>query len=147
MTKRDILTALNSQELVDVTFGEETITVEDMVDFIEKSIAQLDARTAKAKEKAAEKKAAGDALKARIREVLSEDPMTVAEIVEALDDEEVTNAKVIARLTQLGKAGEVFKSDRKVDGRTLKIYATVPFEEPEVDANDLVDPDADATEE
>ena len=54
---------------------------------------------------------------------------------------------LIARLTQLGKAGEVFKSDRKVDGRTLKIYATVPFEEPEVDANDLVDPDADATEE
>ena len=133
MTKKDILTALNAQTLVDVTVGEETVTVDDMVDFIEKSIAQLDARTEKARAKAAEKKAAGDELKANIKAVLSETPMTVADIVEALDDPEVTNAKVIARLTQLVNAQEIFKTDARVDKRTLKVYSTVPFPAEETD--------------
>ena len=123
ITKKQIMEALNAQTFNEVVLGDITVTPEDIKEFIEKSIVQIDARAVKAAERAAEKKVAGDELRAQVKAVLSaENPMTITEIVAAMNDEDVTNAKVVARLTQLVKTGEVVKNDIKVDGRNLKTY-------------------------
>lgn len=128
VTKKDVLNALATINFTeDVTVGDVVVTPADIKDFIENSIVQIDNRAAKAAERAAEKKQAGDELRAKIKAVIEDGPKTIAEIVEALDDEDVTSAKVVSRLTQLVKLGEAFKADTKVDSRTIKVYSTVPF--------------------
>ena len=122
-TKRQVLEALNTFTFDEVLVGETVVTPEDIKDFIEKSIIQLDAKNEKAAERAAAKRAAGDELRAQVKAVLGTTPLKVSEIVTLIDNPEVTNAKVIARLTQLVKAGEVVKDDVKEDGRTLKVYS------------------------
>ena len=123
MTKRQIFEALNTMTFEDVIVGDAIVTDADIKDFIEKSIAQIDARNEKVKERQAQKKAEGDELRAQVKAVLGTAPLKVSEIVTLIDNPEVTNAKVIARLTQLVKAGEVVKDDVKEDGRTLKVYS------------------------
>lgn len=128
MTKRDVLNALATVDFTeDITVGDVVVTPADIAEFVENSLAQLDNRAAKAAERAANKKAEGDQMRATIKAVIGETPMTIAEIIEAVDDPELTNAKAVARLTQLVKLGEIYKADTKVDGRTLKVYSTVPF--------------------
>ena len=122
-TKRQVLEALNTFTFDEVLVGETVVTPEDIKDFIEKSIIQLDAKNEKAAERAAAKRAAGDELRAQVKAVLGATPLKVSEIVTLIDNPEVTNAKIIARLTQLVKAGEVVKDDVKEDGRTLKVYS------------------------
>lgn len=121
-TKRQIFEALNTMTFEDVIVGDAIVTDADIKDFIEKSIAQIDARNEKVKERQAQKKAEGDELRARVKAVLGTEPMKVAEIVAAINDPEVTSAKVVSRLTQLVNAGDVVKEDVKVDGRSLKVY-------------------------
>lgn len=121
-TKRQIFEALNTMTFEDVIVGDAIVTDADVKDFIEKSIAQIDARNEKAKERQVQKKAEGDELRARVKAVLGTEPMKVAEIVAAINDPEITSAKVVSRLTQLVNAGDVVKEDVKVDGRTLKVY-------------------------
>ena len=128
ITKRQIFEALNTMTFEDVIVGDTIVTDADIKDFIEKSIVQIDARNEKVKERQAQKKAEGDELRARVKAVLGTEPMKVAEIVAAINDSEVTSAKVVARLTQLYKNGEIFKSDIKVDGRNFKVYSIEPFE-------------------
>ena len=126
-SKKEILSALATINFTeDVQVGDTVVTPADIKDFVDTSIAQIEARAEKAKEKQAEKKAAGDALRAQIKDVLDETPKTIAEIVDALGDEEITPAKVVSRLTQLVKLGEVFKSDVKNGERTVKAYSTEP---------------------
>ena len=128
MTKRDVLNALATVNFTeDIVVGDVVVTPADIADFVDTSLAQLDNRAAKAAERAANKKAEGDQMRATIKAVIGETPMTIAEIIEAVDDPELTNAKAVARLTQLVKLGEIYKADTKVDGRTLKVYSTVPF--------------------
>ena len=122
ITKRQIFEALNTMTFEDVIVGDAIVTDADIKDFIEKSIAQIDARNEKVKERQAQKKAEGDELRARVKAVLGTEPMKVAEIVAAINDPEVTSAKVVSRLTQLVNAGDVIKEDVKVDGRNLKVY-------------------------
>lgn len=126
--KREILNALATVNFDTIEVGETVVTPDDITEFIETSLAQLDKRAAAAQKRANEKKAEGDELRANIKAVLEDGPKTIADIVTALDDESVTNAKVVARLTQLVKLGEAFKADTKVDGRTIKIYSVTPFE-------------------
>ena len=121
-TKRQVLEALATMNFADITMGDITVTAEDIKETLEKSIAQIDNRNAKAAERQAQKKAAGDELRATIKATLSDSPMTVSDIVKAIDDSEVTSAMVVARLGQLVKLGEINKAETKVDGRTLKIY-------------------------
>ena len=64
-----------------------------------------------------------DELKAQVKATLGTTPLKVSEIVTLIDDPEVTSARVIARLSQLVKSGEVVKADIKEDGRTLKVYS------------------------
>jgi ubiquinone biosynthesis protein COQ9 len=94
----------------------------DLVAFIEKQKDQLAQKASKAKEKAEEKKAAGDELRKAVLAVLTTEYQTADEITSQVEGEDITKAKVIARLTQLVKSGAVEKDTTKVDSRKLTVY-------------------------
>ena len=98
---------------------------DELMEFIEKQVEALDKKAAKAKERAAEKKAEGDALRDKVEAVLTDEVQVIDQIVEAIGDEDVTRNKVVARLTQLVKADiavkeEVKNGSKKVMGYKLK---------------------------
>ena len=106
---------------------------EDLVAFVDGEIAKIDNRTAKEKEKRAEKRAQGDELTAAVRDYVQRHEgtaLTAQEIADAIEGEDVTKAKVTYRATQLVKAGEIFKTSVKTeDGRKVVAYtAEVPAE-------------------
>lgn len=98
---------------------------EDLVEFIDEQIAMLDRRLEKAKEYKARKSAASDELKTKIAAALT-NSFTPADVITELvadGDEEVTKAKVTARLGQLVRAGEAEKITIKIDKRRVVAYA------------------------
>lgn len=97
---------------------------EDAMAYIAKATAALDAKNAKAKERAAEKRAVSDAMRATIAGVIGEEPITIPEIMAAIETEypDVTPAKVVARVGILVKNGTVTKEQVKIDGRKLTAY-------------------------
>lgn len=113
--------------------GEVSIDPVDIIAFCENEIAMLDKKAEKAKERAAAKKADGDALTDAVKAALTNEFTITADITmkvaEALgDDAEVTVHRVQYRLTQLAKAGEAEVTDMKIEAtetskaRTLKAY-------------------------
>ena len=95
------------------------------VEFIEKEIASAVKKAEKARERAAKQKAEGDELRAAIKAVLTGEKQTadaITEIVQA-DFEDVTKAKVVARLSQLVRAEEAEKEEIKVGSRKLMGYS------------------------
>ena len=97
-------------------------TRDEILEFVEKQVAALDRKNETAKKRAAEKRAAGDELRARVLGVMNDEPITVDGILTALGDESLTPAKITARTKQLVAAGEVEKMAVKVDGRKLMAY-------------------------
>ena len=97
----------------------------DIEEFAQKEIAMLEQKAEKAKARKAEKAAKGDALKDAIAAVLGDKLMTAAEITERVEDaaEDVTRAKVVARLTKLVKEGVAGKVQVKVDSKRVMAYA------------------------
>lgn len=95
---------------------------DEILEFVEKQIAALDAKNAKAKERAAIKRANGDALRGAIEDLLTDEPKTVKDIIDELEDNTLTPAKVVARMTQLVKADKAIKENVKVEGRKLVAY-------------------------
>ena len=94
----------------------------ELVAFLNKKVDQIDAKAAKAKEKAAEAKVKGDELREIVADVLTDEVQTIDAILAQVDFADVTKAKVTARLTQLVKAGVAVKESVKVDTRTLTAY-------------------------
>lgn len=122
MTKKEYFTMLK-----DIVRGENTdLTAEqsDLLDFLDKQITLIDSKAEKAKERAAEKRAAGDELRAVVQSVLVTDHFqTVDTITSQIQGEDVTKQKIVARLTQLVKDGLAEKTDVKTeDGRSVKAY-------------------------
>ena len=95
---------------------------EDIVEFATLEIGRLEAKAEKAKERRA---AEADVLKDAVAGVLNDELQTSEEITEQVMDaaEEVTKAKVIARLTKLVKEGFAGKVQVKVDGKRVMAYA------------------------
>lgn len=123
ITKRDILAMIAEKNADDAV----------IVEFCEKEIASLDAKAVKAKERAAEKRAAGDELQGVIASLLTAEPQTAEEILAQISDEsgELTKQKVVARMTNLVKFGQASKTDVKVevDGKTVSRKAyTLPVD-------------------
>ena len=116
MTKRDCLNALYNLVNVDVENGD------ILREYIEKELAQLDKRRDAAAKRAEKKKEASDALTEEIYGLLTDTPMTIDEIVLALDTEDVTTNKVAARLGKLIKADRVVKEAVRVDKRRKMAY-------------------------
>lgn len=126
ITKKVVLEAIKAAAEKGADFGE-IVSAADVVAFADTMIGQLDAKAAKAKEKAAEKKAEGDALRAAVEAAMGEDPLTIDDITAAVKAdgfEDVTRSKVTARLTQLVKSGAAHKVAVKLeDGRKVMAYA------------------------
>ena len=109
--------------LKDIVAATDTADKDNLLAFIDTNIAQLDAKAAKAKEKAAEKKVEGDELREKIAACLTTEPKDIATILDEVGDEELTRAKVTARLAQLINLGTATKEVTKTaDGKKATIY-------------------------
>ena len=97
----------------------------EYVEFIDKQIEALDKRKAAAAARAEKKKAESDALTDAIYELIGNKLVTVDEITVAFDDEEVTRAKVTARLGKLVNAGLIEKEPVRVDGKKRMAYRRI----------------------
>lgn len=118
ITKREMFEALvayaESTDM-EVQVGETTVTAADFAAFATKEIEQLDKKAVKAKERAAAKRAEGDALMDEVLAVLTNEFQTAAEVAAQIEDEDATVAKVSYRLGALVKDGKAVKEDIKVD--------------------------------
>lgn len=118
MTKKDYYNEI--KEIIEKTNIAEK---DELIEFIDKQVSQIDTKAEKAKERAAEKKVAGDEIRETIKSLLTNEYQTADEITSKINDEEITRAKVIARLTQLVNLNEAEKTDIKTeDGKNLKAY-------------------------
>ena len=91
--------------------------------FIDHEVELLEAKAAKAAERAASKKADGDELRNAVQAVLTDELQTIDAITAQIEGEDITKAKVTARLTQLVKAGVATKDMVKTeDGRKVTAY-------------------------
>ena len=79
-------------------------------------------KAAKAKERAAAKKAAGDELRAEVQAILTEEFQSAQAITDAIGKEDVTKAKVIARLKQLVDTGVAVKEEVKIGDKKQMAY-------------------------
>ena len=118
ITKRD-----NYEELSTIVAESDSEIKEELLAFIEKEIASIDAKAEKAKAKAAEKKANGDELRDIVQSLLTDELQTADTILAQIDGEDLTIAKIRARLTQLVNAGIAVKEDVKnSENKTQKAY-------------------------
>ena len=125
VTKRDYYEMLKEIVRGDVN-AEVTVEQAELIEFIDKQIALIDSKAEKAKARNAEKKANGDELRDTVQGVLTDEFQTIDAIVAQIEGEEITKAKVTARLTALVSNGIAEKTDVKDDeGRKLKAYKLV----------------------
>lgn len=114
ITKREMFEAIKE------TFetGECKFDAATVMAFCDKEIASLDAKAAKAKERAAAKKAEADVLMDQVRDTLTGEFQTIADIAAAVAEvnADATVSKVTYRLTKLVEAGEAEKTDVTVPG-------------------------------
>jgi DNA replication initiation complex subunit (GINS family) len=94
----------------------------DVVAFCEAEKAALAKKAEKAKARAAEKRAAGDELYAAVLECVGSEPITAEAVLDMIDGEDLTVAKVRARLSQGVKNGVLAKETIKVDGKAKVHY-------------------------
>ena len=125
ITKRDYYEMLKEIVRGDVN-ADMTVEQAELIEFIDKQIALIDSKAEKAKARNAEKKANGDELREVVQSTLTDEFQTIDAIVAQIEGEEITKAKVTARLTALVSNGIAEKTDVKDDeGRKLKAYKLV----------------------
>lgn len=106
-TNKDRYTAI----IAALNGAETEIATDELVEFCQKQIDALDRKSVKAKEKADARKKALDELTDTIYDILTDEPMTIDQILEILDNDELTKAKVSNRCSKLAKAGRAVKSE------------------------------------
>lgn len=117
MTKKDYF-----KECLELVESLENLDNKDeLIYFLNSQIESIDNKAAKAKERAAAKKAEGDALRETVKSLLTNEFQTADEITAALGNEEISKAKVIARLTQLVNLGEAVKEAAKTEDNKSKM--------------------------
>ena len=115
ITKREMFEAIKETfETGECKYDADTVKA-----FCDKEIAALDAKAAKAKERAAAKKAEADVLMKTVEDALTDEYRTIAEIAAdvAEIDPDATVAKVTYRLTKLVEAGIAEKEQVSVPGK------------------------------
>ena len=114
ITKREMFEAIKETfETGSCKFDAATVMA-----FCDKEIASLDSKAAKAKERAAAKKAEADVLMDQVRDALTGEFQTIADIAAAVAEVNAaaTVSKVTYRLTKLVEAGDAEKTDVTVPG-------------------------------
>lgn len=122
MTKKDWFMAI--REYVE---GSDWDMADGAMQFIDAQVEALDAKAKKAAERAADKRAEGDELREIVYGAVTGDwqtgDMITAKVAETVPD--VTKARVVARLSQLIKAGSVEKDYVKDGSRKVIAYKLV----------------------
>ena len=96
---------------------------DELVAFVDKQVEAIDTKAEKAKERAAAKKVDGDALRAQVEGLLTDEYQTVDDILAQSQGADLTKAKIVARLTQLVKAEVAEKAQAKTeDGKKVMVY-------------------------
>ena len=130
ITKREMFEAIKETfETGTCKFDAATVTA-----FCDKEIASLDAKAAKAKERAAAKKAEADVLMGQVENALTGEYQTIADIAAAVAEinEDATVSKVTYRLTRLVEAGLAEKTQITVPAtegskaRKVQAYRGIP---------------------
>lgn len=132
ITKKDILAAIRvlvEDQNLEIPIRDVTVVTSDILNYVDTTVAQIDAKNAKARERAAEKRAEGDDLANKIADALTDEYQSIPALIEKLNIEDLTPGKVTARLAQLVKANKCHKSKIKVGDRTLNGYAAGPASE------------------
>ena len=125
ITKREMFEAIKE------TFETGTCAVEAtaVMAFCDKEIASLDSKAAKAKERAAAKRAEADTLMEQVRDALTGEFQTIADIAAAVAEvnPDATVSKTTYRLTKLVEANVAEKTQVSVPavdgGKTRKVQA------------------------
>ena len=128
ITKATIVKAIKELVAEDDIITVEGVPVSgaEILSYCDTALKQLESKAEKAKERAAKNKTKGDELRAEVFSRITEEFQTADAILEMIEGfEDVTKPKVIARLTQLVKAGEVEKEQIKVDNRKQMAYRLV----------------------
>ena len=114
ITKREMFEAIKETfETGSCKFDAATVMA-----FCDKEVASLDSKAAKAKERAAAKKAEADVLMDQVRDALTGEFQTIADIAAAVAEvnADATVSKVTYGLTKLVEAGDAEKTDVTVPG-------------------------------
>lgn len=126
MENKKITKKENYEILKGIVLEANVENADELVAFLDKQIEGLDNRAAKAKERAAEKKAEGDELRAVVKAVLTNEFQTADMIASQIEGDDVSKAKVVARLSQLVKNGEAEKEQIKnEDGKKVMTYKAI----------------------
>ena len=124
ITKKDFYAAIKAEFVASGVDMVGDIPAAEVLAFIDKTVAQIDAKAEKAKERAAEKRAEGDEFRSAVYAVLTDELQTIDDITAQVDIPDVTKHKVTARLTQLVNAEVAYKEQVKTaDGRKVMGYA------------------------
>lgn len=114
ITKREMYEAIKETfETGTCKFDAATVTA-----FCDKEIAALDAKAAKAKERAAAKKAEADVLMGQVEDALTDEFQVIADIAAAVAEvnADATVSKITYRLTKLVEANVAEKSQVTIPG-------------------------------
>lgn len=120
----------------DVVAGSDVENAQELMDFIDRQVELIASKAEKAKARAAKQKAEGDELRDAVQAVLTGKLQVIDEIVAQVNFEDVTKAKVTARLTQLVNAGIAVKEQQKVDSRKVMAYKLADTDEVEAVADE-----------
>lgn len=90
--------------------AETVIPAEELLAWYENRLEKLDVRAAKERARREEKKTMGDELEQEIFEMMTEEPITCDEIVERLNNDDITVGKVRYRVSALARKGKVAKT-------------------------------------
>jgi len=129
ITKRAVLeTLIKAIDEGDIFLETYDVSHEDVRAYAVNEIALLDKRAEKAKERTANKKAESDELTEAVYATLTDDFEPVADILARIEGEDLSAAKIVARIKKLIEAGRAEKAELKIkpaDGgktRTLMGY-------------------------
>lgn len=122
-TKREMYELIKALVDAGVISGELTetgITEADVAQFCVDELELLDKKVAKAKERVAAKKAEADELTELIKSLLTDEWQTTTEIAAQIEDEDVSQSKITARMTKLINAGIAIKEQVSITGANGK---------------------------
>ena len=122
-TKREMYELIKALVDAGVISGELTetgITEAHVAQFCVDELELLDKKVAKAKERVATKKTEADELTELIKSLLTDEWQTTTEIAAQIEDEDVSQSKITARMTKLINAGIAIKEQVSVVGANGK---------------------------
>ena len=115
ITKRDVLTTLvKAIDAGDIMLDAYDVSAEDVKAYAENEIALLDKRAVKAKERAEKNKTESDELTEVVYETLTDEFEPIANILSRIEGEDLSAAKIVARMRKLVEAGRAEKTELKV---------------------------------